>query len=64
MVLPSERDVQRNPTEADPIAVVRAATAFGIAAWSFHRWMRQPQRRRPFRPIVLRETAPPARTAT
>lgn len=46
-------------------ASVRAsAAALGIAPWSLHRWMRQVQRRRPFRRVELGEVAPPATPAT
>jgi transposase-like protein len=45
-------------------AGVRAiAAALGIAPWSLHRWMRQLQRRRPFRRVELGE-APPATPTT
>jgi transposase-like protein len=46
-------------------AGVRAiAAALGIAPWSLHRWMRQRQRRRPFRRIELGDAAPPTPPAT
>ncbi|HSJ32481.1 MAG TPA: transposase [Longimicrobiales bacterium] len=46
-------------------ARVRAiAAALGVAPWSLHRWMRQVQRRRAFRPIELGEAAPPSTPAT
>jgi transposase-like protein len=46
-------------------AGVRAiAAALGIAPWSLQRWMRQRQRRRPFRRIELSEAAPGAGPAT
>lgn len=46
-------------------AGVRAiAAALGVAPWSLHRWMRQRQGPRPFRPIELRETAPVSTPAT
>lgn len=45
-------------------AGVRAiAAALGVAPWSLHRWMRQVQRQRAFRPIELSEAAPPSMPA-
>jgi transposase-like protein len=40
------------------------AAALGIAPWSLHRWVRQRQKRKPFRPVALREAAPPSTPAT